>query len=573
MLIPSNIVPSNKVKEVHLETLRIISEAIKGTYGPMGSNAKITEMAGSDKILVKYSKDGFTNLKSYKFKGAIEESVLSDLIDITGNIATTIGDGTTAATIMTYLIYKALIELNSNKPPVMLTNNLKAVAEDIKTEIRKNAIPFTPELAYKIAMISTNGNEIISQNIKSIYEEYGNDVYIEWGISNTEEHMLKTYDGMTLDSGYSDVVYVNNAVETSCDIRNANIYSFQDPIDTVEMISLLNGLITHNILNFYKSNVTEEERILIPTVIIAPHVSRDAGAYITQLIQFMHNFDTNLGNKPPFLLINNVHQIEQLDDICRLCGCKPIKKYINLDQQKKDEEQGIAATPDTVWKFAGKAELVSSNLTRTKFVNPDNMHNEDGTLSEMYTALISFTQAELKKAREDGEDLHTIGNLKRRINSLKCNMVEYLVGGVSVAQRDSVKDLLEDAILNCRSAAINGVGYAANYEGLMASIKVADKSEFKEEANIIKSAYEELLNTLYGTKYDLERTQELVENTILNQRGPVNMKTDKFDQSVLSSIESDIAIMEAVVKIVSLMYTCNQFITPQPEMNKYGVIQ
>ena len=107
----------------------------------------------------------------------------------------------------------------------------------------------------------------------------------------------------------------------------------------------------------------------------------------------------------------------------------------------------------------------------------------------------------------------------------------------------------------------------------MASIKVADKSEFKEEANIIKSAYEELLNTLYGTKYDLERTQELVENTILNQRGPVNMKTDKFDQSVLSSIESDIAIMEAVVKIVSLMYTCNQFITPQPEMNKYGVIQ
>lgn len=573
MLIPSNIVPSNKVKEVHLQTLRVISEAIKGTYGPMGSNAKITEMAGKDSMVVKYSKDGHRNLKSYKFNGAIEESVLSDLVDITSKIATTIGDGTTASTIMTYLIYKALTELNSNKPPVMLANNLKAVAEEIKTEIKKNAVEFSPETAYKIAMISTNGNETIAENIKSIYEEYGNDVYIEWGVSNTEEHLLKTYDGMTLDSGYSDVVYVNNNVETSCDIRNANIYYFQDPIDTVEMISLLNGLITHNILNFYNSKSSEQERILIPTVIIAPHVSRDAGAYISQLIQFMHQFDNNLSNKPPFLLINNVHQVEQLDDICRLCGCKPIKKYINLDQQNKDIEEGVAATPETIWEFGGKAELVSSNLTRTKFVNPLNMHDENGNFSKMYSSLISFTEAELKKAREEGEDLHTIGNLKRRINSLKANMVEYLVGGVSVAQRDSVKDLLEDAILNCRSAAINGVGYAANYEGLMAAIKVAKETKFKDEANIIKTAYEELLITLYSTKYGKERAKELVDQTIEKGIGPINMKTDRFDGTVLSSIESDIAIMEAVVKIVSLMYTCNQFITPQPEMNKYGVIE
>ena len=45
-------------------------------------------------------------------------------------------------------------------------------------------------------------------------------------------------------------------------------------------------------------------------------------------------------------------------------------------------------------------------------------------------------------------------------------MAEYLIGGVTIADRDATKDLAEDAIKNCLSEAKYGVGNAANFDSL-----------------------------------------------------------------------------------------------------------
>ena len=121
------------------------------------------------------------------------------------------------------------------------------------------------------------------------------------------------------------------------------------------------------------------------------------------------------------------------------------------------------------------------------------MHNEDGTLSDTFNTLVKFLEAELAKAYEAGEDNNVTGTLKRRINSLKANMVEYLVGGVSATDRDAVRDLVEDAVLNCRSAARNGVGYGANFEGLIASLQLADVLPENKLYKVISDAYLNIL--------------------------------------------------------------------------------
>ena len=65
-----------------------------------------------------------------------------------------------------------------------------------------------------------------------------------------------------------------------------------------------------------------------------------------------------------------------------------------------------------------------------------------------------------------------------------------------------------------------------------------------------------------------EKAEEIQKQCLIN-KSAYNIKTGKFDNSVLSSIESDIIILDTVCKIVSIMFTCNQFLCESFAQNKY----
>lgn len=561
-MIFSNIVKKDKMREVQSETLAVLKEALLNSFGPMGSNTVITKKD----MLTKYSKDGHTILSEIKFVAPIEESVRQDLEDITRHIVKNIGDGTTSAVILSSIIFEKLKELEGEYTPYELIRDFRSAVELIKKEIKSSAREFNPDRAYDISLISTNGNTLIAENMKSIYEKYGSDVFIDVSISNTTESLIKEYDGMTLSTGYSDSAYINNKKKGVCSLRNPRIYMFDDPVDTPEMMTLLVTIIENNIMNAYRQ--PDSEKSPIPTVIMAPMISKDMGSYITQLVEYMFQFDGD--NKPPFLMVTDMHQMEQLSDIARMCGCKPISKYINPDQQKKDIEAGRAPSLENVTEFYGQADIVEADALKTKFVNPLLMHDEEGNLSETFNTLLKFLEVELEKAIEANQDNNVTGTLKRRINSLKANMVEFLVGGVSMSDRDAVRDLVEDSVLNCRAAAREGVGYGANFEGLLAADRLSRMEENRDNIVLatIYEAYRSLVQELYSTRYSKEIAVNKFRESIKKEM-PINLKTDEFDGRVLCSITSDIVVLDAISKIVTLMFTSNQFLCPTAQQNKY----
>jgi len=566
-MIISNVVAKTKLRQVQSETLRLIKEYLITSFGPMASNSIIVKATGNADVVTHYSKDGHTILKSILFNGIVERAVRGDLEDLTRYIVKEVGDGTTSAIVLSSLIFDELIKMETSDSPYEIVRNFKECTEQIKKNIKKEAQVFDIEAAYKIALISTNGNETVAANIKNIYKEYGNDVFIDVSTSTTDKTYLKSYDGMTLENGYSDTAFINNSKKGVASLRNPRIYAFEDPIDTPEMIALFNSIIEQNIVTPYGSTDVEGAGP-IPTVILAPMISKDLTSYMDQLVQFMYRFkDEN--TRPPFLLISNIYQKEQFVDVCRLCGCKMIKKYINPDQQAIDVEKGLAPTLDTIVDFYGQADVVESDVVKTKFINPMLMHDKSsGELSQTFTTLVSFLESELKKSHEEGQDNKVIGTLKRRIHSLKANMVEYLVGGVSTTDRDSVRDLVEDAVLNCRSAAKNGVGRGANFEGLIATQYLKDQYYDDKIYDLIFNSYEELVRILYRTKYS-EKDTEVKLATGLRNGIPINLRTDMFEKDVLCSIDTDIVILETISKIITLMFTSNQFICPSPADNQY----
>lgn len=568
----SNIVKKEIVREVQQETLSEIKDALLPSFGPMGSTTTI-EVANK---LTQYTKDGHTILKHLSFKDPIECTVRDDLEELTTYIVKTVGDGTTSAIILSKYIFDEFMKLETDLTPFEIIEKFKSCVGEIKELIESKTQEITPEIIYHIAYVSTNGNEEVASNIKYIYETYGNDVFIDVGYSNTTENLLKSYDGMTLKSGYSDTAYINDTQKSVASIRNAKIYAFKDPIDTREMSTFLDIIVKKNILEPFQGRGE-----MVPTVVLAPKMSRDLSAYMDNIITMMNQFDqaSQTNHKPPFLLVTNIYQEDIYYDIARMCGCKEIKKYIDPTLQEMDIESGIAPTPETILDFAGEADLVEADLAKTKFVNPKLMHDENGELSTYFIQLVDFLEAELKKAYEENQDNNVTGTLKRRIHSLKANMVDYLVGGITSADRDELKDFIEDAVLNCRSAAEYGYGFGANFEGLRATYKLVEEQDVQMDDEkfdvarmnilcIIYNAYFNLTKELYKTRFDEEKANELVLKSIENDC-PWNIKTDSKGTYVLSSIKSDVVILDVISKIISLMITTNQFLCQDYSVNVY----
>ena len=588
----SNIVPKNVLREVQLETIERIANALANSYGPSGSTTLIRkgdDVKGSG--VTAYTKDGHSILGSIKFNKPIEMSILDDLKDITRNTVKTVGDGTTSAVILSYEIFRALNEIisdHANFTEKAVVAELQKVVKDITTIIENSKQKPTIDKIYQIALTSTDGNEEVANSIREIYKQFGLGVYIDVGISNTTNHMVKTYEGLTIDGGYFNPCFINRAKDAVSELQNPNIYIFEDPIDNNYTLNLCYKIVEQNLIapltkyNTFvqQGNQAEADAVIAnapkATAIITPTFGRDIRSQMDSIIDMMSS--SKIEQRAPLTIITGMTDVDRLADLAAMTGAKTIKKYVDPEVQKSDVEKGIAPTLDNVaTEFGGKAELLVADTKTTKVINPELMfvNDEEGkrVFSSDYNNLLASLEAQLAQLDTVKESATEVNVLRRRIQSLKCNMVDYLIGGVSYTDRDALKDAVEDAVLNCRSAAKEGIGYAANFEGLRAAYEVAEVtsnlSPIREAvSNAVYKAYANTVARIYVDYMAVEDIeQDDLIKTLIERNKPIDVTGN--DREVLSSIKTDPTTLQAIVDIVGLMFKTNQFLCPIPDMNTY----
>lgn len=588
----SNIVPKNVLREVQLETIERIANALANSYGPSGSTTLIRkgdDVKGSG--VTAYTKDGHSILGAIKFNKPIEMSILDDLKDITRNTVKTVGDGTTSAVILSYEIFRALNEIisdHANFTEKAVVAELQKVVKDITTIIENSKQKPTIDKIYQIALTSTDGNEEVANSIREIYEQFGLGVYIDVGISNTTNHMVKTYEGLTIDGGYFNPCFINRAKDAVSELQNPNIYIFEDPIDNNYTLNLCYKIVEQNLIApltkyntlLQQGNQDEADAVIAnelkATAIITPTFGRDIRSQMDSIIDMMSS--SKIEQRAPLTIITGMTDVDRLADLAAMTGAKTIKKYVDPEVQKSDVEKGIAPTLDNVaTEFGGKAELLVADTKTTKVINPELMfvNDEEGkrVFSSEYNNLLASLEAQLAQLDTVKESATEVNVLRRRIQSLKCNMVDYLIGGVSYTDRDALKDAVEDAVLNCRSAAKEGIGYAANFEGLRAAHEVAEVtsnlSPIREAvSNAVYKAYANTVARIYVDYMAVEDIeQDDLIKTLIERNKPIDVTGN--DREVLSSIKTDPTTLQAIVDIVGLMFKTNQFLCPIPDMNTY----
>lgn len=566
MRIRSNIVTEEKVREVQKETLDVISAALCQSFGPKGSSTafvKNMDQKGVN-ISVDHTKDGHTIVKNIMFVNPIERSVQDTLTELTRYVVKEVGDGTTSAIILCKTMFDCLCDTDiiiENSPADTLSR-INNVIKEVSDRILDKGRECTLDDIYNISLISTNNNEEIAGTIMRIYEKYGMDVFIDVGESTTAENIVKEYDGMTLDTGYTDICFINNKTNNTAYVRNPKIYCFNDPIDTPEMTNMVIKIIDENIRKAYVPHSVYEP---VPTVIFCKAISPDTASYFEKVVQLMNSYDD-----VPLLIVSDIHQEYIYEDIAKMTGSPFIKKYLNPDLQEADQKAGLAPTLDNILDFCGTAELVQADDAKTKIIRPAKMFDADGNYSDEYNAMVSYLKTQIDKCIKEDAGINEISRAKRRYNSFKGNMVDFLIGGIVNSDRNNLKSSVEDAVLNCRSAAVNGVGYGANYMAYSVLNEMKNDPEYSGDVvvDILYNAYHMLMSILYSKSYSKEDVAEILAKS-LEIGCPLNIRTNEYDMKVLSSIRSDVVILETINKILSLMFTTNQYLVQTPMHNVY----
>lgn len=592
-MIYSNIVVKEDLREAQMKTLKVISNALANSFGPYGS----TTCYRQNKNIPKYTKDGHTILKNINFSGCIESSIRDDLEAITRRIITTVGDGTTSAILLSRYIFDALCKEEASgiehRSGHRLIEDFNYCVDAIIKCVMKQKRDCTLEDIYNIALIATNNNDKMATIIHDIYEKNGMDVYIDVGISNSTDTVTRSYDGFTINSGYGDVSFVNNSEKHICEIPSPKLYIFEDPIDTPEMTTYMQKILYDNIFLHSKNS----EAPLTPTVIFTPRIGADVNASMDALVKYLMQMPAdNRLDYAPVCVVTNINDSNYLADLAFISGAKLISKYINPKQQEEDQKEGKAVyirkndngeIETNIHEFAGSADNFIADSTKSKVINPALMYDENHQPTEVYKNRLEDMESQLEGLLEARESDSAVNVMRRRIYSFKANLVELLVGGISDTDRDNLKDSVDDAVLNCRSAATDGVGYGANFEAfraINALIALSDrKSDFPSEEEYedfldkrymftaIGAAYIRLLQNLYRDEYNPEKIITESVNPKVNK--PFNIRTKEFDGKVLTSIKTDPIILDAISKIVGLIFTTNQFLTPTFASNHYTAVK
>ena len=338
MKLATNVVKGKTLRQAQLRALELFANTIVETYGPMGGYTAYSYQDGSSTasklkpFFSNYTKDGLQVMKRIDTDKPIESLIREEIITICINVVKKIGDGTTSATILSYMIFKGLLQLldEGKYTKREIINSFKHVIEEGSNIIKDSPKECTIEDIYNIAMTSTNGNEFIAETIKGIYEESGKDVFIDVQASNDEKTIVKTYNGMIYEAGYIDPSFANtttsNKKETpKCELDNPNIYVFESPIDTPDMINIVKLIIEKDIES--KNRIAQEQynagkkvtTFPTPVVIISPTISRDANGYIDSLVLAFTNARPD--QRPPLCLVTNLDNDNQyLTDIKQMTG-------------------------------------------------------------------------------------------------------------------------------------------------------------------------------------------------------------------------------------------------------------
>ena len=593
ILMGANIVSGDEYKEILYAISRVTADMVVKTLGPYGCTTII-----DDSAFTYPSKDGWACLSRLRFNDPMYNSLFKILRQISFNIVSKVGDGTTSAIIGANEFLKLLMEYQSSNTfrQADFIQELNGIQNEIITNLNNSEdIKYIDqegdfEDIRKIAYISSNSNEEISDIVQNIYKATKNsNIYVSIDPGNKLDYEIQVgykFDCKTLNHR----VYVNEESGMCHKAKPSMVAIFDHNLNynehgvIIELLSKYAAQMNNEIIIFAPHyddiliNIIDEgiksciQRKVIPNIM---------------LVQYPLSMDIHRQYLSDFVMLTNGKLFDY--GKCRACygmhhnltntEADRIKDAIlEIDQYKFESPQAlIEACVGTVNNI-----LIAENYCIIKeyedVVNPDLYQTTLRELDKQYNMLKDKKNKSTSVLNKEYMDVY------QRYTRLVGNMGIIKVGGNSDLEKFCLKDSVDDAVLACKSAYDNGYVRGLNLAIIktIGNLPVATSDKPSVRNAILQMLYQTFVNigvAVLKNKYNTEnitRNHPVIEGRLTNTCADIiiacadfdlgyNLITDSYEGNngftVINSVSTDIEILNAIISILSLVLTSNQFLS------------
>jgi chaperonin GroEL len=405
-----------------LEGARKLAKSVGSTLGPYGKNVIIKKEYNDPHI----TKDGVTVADHIRFKDQLEDIGALLVRHAARKTAENSGDGTTTTTIMAH---KIIEQSMSAKLPIIrkLRDDIETITNDVIKFIKQNKILFSDknEMIYKVSMVASNGDKVISDALADVYKNLGEDADVIADISPNFDTTHEVFDGMHFEGGYKAKEFITDPERDMCILKDVALVITDMKINNSEDIE-----------DTVRKLLAAKKSVLL----IAPEIGGEAMYTLTR---------TAVQNPGKLCVIKspgmNVRRSEMLEDIAVFTGGMVIKGSVH-----PSVDEAIADL-----KFTGTVGLADKIIIRRGSTTIMSGKFDQKTLDSRIAYLKELLKTEKHKIMQD--------RFRKRISGLTSGVGVIYVGGASEVEVQEKRDRLDDCICAVKSALEMGVTHGGGH--------------------------------------------------------------------------------------------------------------
>lgn len=391
-----------------------MARAVKSTLGPNGNTVLIESPNHTHGITV--TKDGVTVAKAVDLIDPVENLAVKMMKEAAEKTATSAGDGTTTAIVLTEkLVLGGLEKIEPTHNRTQVLRHMVDMSNTIVEKLREKSKKVTNSMLLDVASISANNDKEIGRIISEVYKDVGKTGIVTVERSQTSETYAETTKGLKFDRGYLSPLFINDQKRDEC--------VFEDVMVMVADMEIANILQLENVL---KPIISEGKKLLIISPCNTNVINTLAANVVKGNLKVCAVAPPNFGYK----------QHELMQDIALSVGAT----YFS---EKTGDDLSIINFGDL-----GHAAKVIVSKDKTVIIKSEARVKQD-LIDERVKQLWS-AHAEAK--RKNDKDF-----LLERIASLTGGIGVIFVGGQTDIEQKELYDRVDDAVCAVRSALEEGI--------------------------------------------------------------------------------------------------------------------
>ncbi len=515
-----------KARELILNGVNTLADAVKVTMGPKGRNVVIDKTFGAPNI----TKDGVTVAKEIDLEDKFENMGAQMVKEVASKTSDVAGDGTTTATVLAQAIYREgskLVAAGIN--PMAIKRGIEKAVDAAVSEIKKIAKPTKDEEEIaQVGIISANNDETIGNVIAQAMSKVGKEGVITVEEAKSMETTLEVVEGMQFDRGYISPYFVTDPekmVVSMSDpyilLNEKKISSMKDLLPILEQIAKMGK----------------------PLLIIAEDVEGEALA--TLVVNKLRGTLQVAAVKAPGF---GDRRKAMLEDIAILTGGQVISEDLGIKLEN--------VTLDDL----GTAKTVTIDKDNTTIVDGGGKRSDLEGRVKQIRAQIEETTSDYDREK-----------LQERLAKLVGGVAVINVGAATEVEMKEKKARVEDALNATRAAVEEGIvpgGGIALLRTLPALKDLKLEGEEQAGANIVMRAIEEPLRQI-ANNAGVEGS--VVVEKVKETEGSVgyNAEKDTYEDLIQAGIIDPAKVtrfaLQNAASIAALLITTEAMVAEKPE--------